>query len=197
MELSGESIRTYIPYYLTQGEKDALLRALGDFDSIVYYKNLEHTKALQGDGWNSLQLLNYETGERKKVRGIILSNTCDIDPTNRRDIPARLLFAPIVKLNTYRSLLGKAGISGEKIGSKFESIRKQRVSTLFYLPRGNGLDDEYVALLDDIHSIPLNVFYEERERIKLFTLSLHGFYLFILKLSIHFCRFNDEGVSRN
>jgi hypothetical protein len=197
MELSGESIGTYIPYYLTQGDKDALVRALADFDSIVYYKRLDHPTALQGDGWSSLQLLKYETGEKKKVRGIILSNSCDIDPSNKRDIPGRLLFAPIIRLKSYGELLNQAGISKEKIASKFDSIRKQFVSTLFYLPVGEALDDEYIALLDDIHSIPQSVFLEEKERKKLFTLSLPGFYLFILKLSIHFCRFSDEGVTRN
>ena len=151
---------------------------------------------MQGDGWSGLGIISYETGERKQVRGIVLSNSCDIDPSNKRDIPVKILFAPIIKLKAYAGLLEKANIPKENIVGKFNSIRDQRVTTLFYLPQGTGLEDEYIALLDDIHSLPLKTFLEQKNRSKLFTLSLPGFYLFILKLTVHFCRFNEEGIKR-
>ena len=193
MELNGETIQEHIPYYLTQEAKDNLVKVLQDFPrNTPYYTTRHPTAVLQGDGWSSLVLINYETGERKKVRGIILSNSCDIDPDNKRDIPAKLTFAPIVKLKHYADLLEQASVSRERIESKFESIRTQKITTLFYLPQGAGLDDESVALLDDIHSVPLMRFFEQEGRTKLFTLHNVGFYLFLLKLSIHFCRFHEE-----
>lgn len=196
MELSIDAIQNQIPYYLTQRDKEALVKELKNFESIAYYIDLYPDVALQGDGWSELGLIRYETGERKRVRGIVLSNSCDIDPRNKRDVPANLLFAPIIKLKAYAGLLEKANIPREKIVGKFNSIREQRVTTLFYLPQGTGLEDEYIALLDDIHSLPLTAFFEQKNRTKLFTLSLTGFYLFILKLSVHFCRFSEEGVMR-
>ncbi|OGP86094.1 MAG: hypothetical protein A2V87_11215 [Deltaproteobacteria bacterium RBG_16_58_17] len=196
MDLSIDAIQNQIPYYLTQRDKEALVKELKNFKSITYYINLHPAVALQGDGWSELGLIRYETGERKQVRGIVLSNSCDIDPTNKMDIPAKLLFAPIIKLKAYAGLLEKANIPREKIFGKFNSIREQRVTTLFYLPKGAGLEDEYIALLDDIHSLPLTAFFEQKNRTKLFTLSLAGFYLFVLKLSVHFCRFSEEGVIR-
>jgi len=137
-------------------------------------------------------LIRFETADRKQVRGIILSNSCDISPKNKRDIPANVVFAPIIKLKSFKSRLEQAHISEEKIKSKFSSIRNQMITTLFYLPQGAGLDDEYIALLDDIHTVPYRIFSDQNNRSKLFTLSQVGFYLFVLKLSVHFCRFHEE-----
>lgn len=68
----------------------------------------------------------------------------------------------------------------------------QITTELFYLPRGSNLDDDYVALLDDIHTAPFPQFQRQKDKQKLFTLSQVGFYLFLFKLSIHFCRFHEN-----
>lgn len=197
MEISVENIKDQIPYYLTQESKENLANALKTFpDNFTYYINLYPDDILQGDGWSSLGLINYETGEHKLVRGIIFSNSCDLEHKDKRDIPIKLVFAPIIKLNAYAEFLEKANIDKEIIENKFLSIRNQGVTTLFYLPTGGALDDEYVALLDDVHSIPFSKFLDQKTRSKLFTLSQHGFYLFLLKLSVHFCRF-QENLIRN
>jgi hypothetical protein len=54
------------------------------------------------------------------------------------------------------------------------------------------------VLLDDIHSMPVQVYEEEKSKGKIFTLSQAGFYLFILKLSISadFMRTWSERESR-
>lgn len=195
--LNVDSIADQIPYYLTQEAKENLVAALKSFpDDFTYYTTLYPLDILQGDGWNSLGLIRYETGERKMVRGILLSNSCDLEHKDKRDIPIKLVFAPIIKLKAYAEALEKSEIDKKKIESKMQSIRRQLVNTLFYLPKGDGLDDEYVALLDDVHSIPLSIFYGQENKAKLFTLSQEGFYLFLLKLSVHFCRFH-ENVIRN
>jgi uncharacterized protein (TIGR04255 family) len=51
-----------------------------------------------------------------------------------------------------------------------------------------------IALLDNIHSIDLEQFLD-LDPAKLLTLSQYGFYVFLVKLSIHFTRF-QEGVLR-
>ncbi|MDD5474891.1 MAG: hypothetical protein PHU03_00075 [Syntrophales bacterium] len=197
MEINRETIEDYIPYYLTQEQKNNLIRALEGFpDNFMYYTRLYPDEILQGDGWNSFELIEYSSRTLCNVRGIILSNSCDIDPDNERDLPVNIVFAPIIPLSSYIEVLENSGISRTEIDSKLDAIRKQHVYTLFYLPQGMGLDDEYIALLDDIHSMPLAVFLEKSEKIKLFTLSTSGFYLFLLKLSIRFCRFREE-ISRN
>jgi len=193
MELSVESIKDQIPYYLTQENKENLANALKTFpDNFNYYITLYPNDVMQGDGWSSLGLIDYETREHKYVRGIIFSNSCDLEHKDKRDIPIKLIFAPIIKLKAYAELLEKADIDKGKIENKLQSIRTQKVTTLFYLPKGGTFNDEYIAVLDDVHSIPFSKFLDQGARSKLFTLSQSGFYLFLLKLSVHFCRFQED-----
>jgi hypothetical protein len=60
------------------------------------------------------------------------------------------------------------------------------------MPTGGALSSEHVVVLDDVHSMPAQVYESEKKNGKIFTLSQAGFYLFILKLSIHFCRFHEN-----
>lgn len=143
-------------------------------------------------GWTSVEVIRFDDGDRKFVRAVLLSNSCDIAAENKRDLPAKLTFATIIKLNRYLDLLKSAGLDYQQIKSKITAIKEQRVTSLFYLPKGANLDDEYVALLDDLHTVPFNAFRLKADRQKLFTLDQVGFYLFLLKLSVHFCRFHEE-----
>lgn len=195
MEITQESIQNQIPSYLTREAKTNLIKALNDFPKINYYTNINLNGYLQGDGWPAFEIISFETQEKKSVRGIILSNSCDIDSENKRDFPVKINFAPIIRLDNYLSKLKAASLDKEKIQNKENSIRKQLVSSLFYLPQGERLETDYVALLDDIHSIPLSHFKQQTTQ-KLFTLSQVGFYLFLFKISVHFCRF-QEGINRH
>lgn len=193
MQITTESIKEQIPYYLTQEAKDNLIEALDRFPrQIDYYLDKYWQELLQGDGWTSVEVFRFDDGCRKSVRAILLSNSCDIAAQNKRDLPAKLIFAPIIKLNRYRDLLVAAGLDHQRIESKTTAIKEQKVTSLFYLPKGANLDDDYVALLDDLHTVPFNAFGTKADRHKLFTLDQVGFYLFLLKLSVHFCRFHEE-----
>lgn len=193
MGITAEDIKEQIPYYLTQEDKDELIKALNGFPGKMnYYTAKCQDELLQGDGWNSLDIINIETTERKSIKGILLSNSCDISPENRREIPPSIVFAPIIPLISYEQLLARTGIDSNKISSKISSIKQQRVTSLFYLPKGGCLEADYIAVLDDLHSLPAPRFYRNTDKRKEFTLSQAGFYLFLLKLSIHFCRFHEK-----
>jgi hypothetical protein len=193
MGIMAEDIREHIPYYLTQEAKNGLVKALNDFrEKINYYTAKHQDQLLQGDGWNSLDIINIETAERKSIKGIILSNSCDISSENIRDVPAHIVFAPIIPLSLYEDLLARNGVDLEKLSSKVSAIKLQRVTSLFYLPKGGSLESDYIAVLDDLHTVPAVCFYRKPDREKLFTLSQTGFYLFLFKLSIHFCRFHEK-----
>lgn len=195
-QITTESIQNQIPFYLAQEAKDNLAKALSDFPrSIDYYINLFPEDILQGDGWNSFVVFDFSNGNRKSVRGILLTNSCDIAPENPREFPPSFTFAPIIKLNNYINKLLDAGITQQQIDDKVISIKEQKVTTLFYLPKGAQLDEDYIALLSNVHTVPKQIFEAREDRQKLFTLSQVGFYLFILKLSVHFCRFH-EGIAR-
>ncbi|MBD1399439.1 hypothetical protein [Pelovirga terrestris] len=197
MGIFEESIQSSIPYYLTQEAKEGLIKELKKFpQSTNYYTIFYQENILQGDGWNQLEVLNFEDGQRKKIKGILLTNSCDISLENSRDFPVTLTFAPVIKLENYENKLYSFGIDPKKIKEKLRSIKEQRVSSLFFLPKGGSLDGDYIALLDDIHTMPFKKFESKTDRVKQFTLSQIGFYLFLLKLSIHFCRFH-EGILRD
>jgi hypothetical protein len=194
MSIDPEAIEDHVPYYLTQTQKQGLTKALADFNEhpVDYYTDRYREELLQGDGWTGLQVIQFDTGERASIKGIVLSNTCDVSADNARALPAKIVFAPIIRMSAYKAVLLKAGLKEDQVGSKFEAIRKQKITTLFYLPRGAGLEEEHIALLDDLHNIPLTAFHPPDDQAKLFTLSMVGFYLFVFKISVHFCRFHEE-----
>lgn len=193
MQIITESIQDHIPYYLTQEAKENLIKELKNFSvKTNYYTNLYPQDVLQGDGWLSLPVINFDTGEKKPIKGLVLSNSCDIDESNKRELPVKVTFAPIIRLGQYERILKEKIDDPQKITDKISSIKSQHITSLFYLPKGGALEDEYVALLSDLHSIPYKNFVKQNPQQKLFTLSQVGFYIFLLKLSVHFCRFHEN-----
>ncbi len=131
------------------------------------------------------------TGSRKPVSGIILSNSCDIDAANVKAFPRNILFAPIIKLGKYVENLRADGKTQDQIDGILTTIRKQRVTNIFYLPPCPNVTEEGFISMDDIYAHPLLDFLA-RDRKPLFKLNQFFFYFFIIKLSIHFCRFQEE-----
>lgn len=195
MQITSETIKDQIPYYLSQRAKENLAKALDGFPrQIDYYINLYKEELLQGDCWTSVDVIRFEDGARKPIRALLLSNSCDVAPENKRDLPTKLSFASMVKLERYIALLKIAGLDQKQVETKVVAIKEQRVTSLVYFPKGAELEDDYLALLDDIHTVPSHAFMAQDKKIKLFALSNVGFYLFILKLSVHFCRLHEEVV---
>lgn len=198
MTFLPEDLKNQIPYYLTsapaQKELIANLEAIMSGVRTGYYSSTSFEERLQGDGWRGLPLFSFDSGKKRDVRGILLSNTCDISPENNRALPPKLVFAPIVKLSAIKARFIKNSISSSQIAGKIKAIQAQTTTSMFYLPAGGPLKEEYVALLDDVHSVPVSA-HENGNKEKLFTLSMAGFYLFAFKLSVHFCRL-QENVDR-
>jgi hypothetical protein len=188
------TLEDFVPKYLPEADKEALVDQLRDFENRNYYTTKFPSDLLQGDGWFGFDVLNFSDGRKDQIKGIMLSNSCDADSQNDRDLPARIIFAPLVAVSRYVDLLRKADVDADQIGHKIEAIRKQRITSLFFLPKGGSLDEDHIALLDDLHNVPLSVFRAKKERAKIFTLSQMGAYLLILKISMHFCRFSEDIV---
>ena len=143
---------------------------------------------LQGDGWCGLQLFSFEDGKEHEVRGIVLSNSCDISTDNEHVFTPRIVFAPIIKLSAIEARFKVHQLAEDAIKSRIKSIKNQSVTNIFYLPAGTQLEEDSVAFLDDLHSIHIDQLFGK----KLFTLSMAGFYLFCYKLSVHFCRLQEN-----
>lgn len=202
MTFDVDSLQEHIPFYLTAEDKRVLLReleAIASGGSANYFLNSYRdsfaSEMLQGDGWQGFQLFLFSSGERRSVRAMVLSNSCDVDPSNRRDVPPWVVFAPLVKLSAYRAMLQESKKGEEIINDKIKSIKAQKSTNIFYLPAGNYLDEDYIVPLDHIHSMPLGLHEQSSDRTKLFTLSNVGFYMLVFKLSVHFCRL-QENINR-
>lgn len=191
-----EQASIFLPKYLTPEQHRQLYEELRAFPTNTNYFTQKpdlRDELLQGDGWTGLVAINFKTRESKPISGVIISNSCDVNADNERALPVNVLFAPIIRLNRYEELLRK-GLDFQRAENVVGDIRRQRVTSLIYLPAFSDVIEESIVPLDDIHSHPLDDFIQQ-ERSKIFTLSQYGFYIFLLKLSIHFSRF-QEGVVR-
>jgi hypothetical protein len=190
----SDDIFNHLPSYLSPKQKDDLFEQIKKFPKINYYISKNDQEVLQGDAWTGFTILDFYSGEKRLLKGVVLSNSCDIDTENDRDLNVNVIFAPLIKMEKYVALLRSSGITADKIDAKIEAIKLQKVTSIMYFPKGGDIDADYIINLDDIRSQPLQVFLEG-ERLRLFTLSQSGFYVLLLKISIHFCRF-QEGVLR-
>lgn len=197
-----DEIKIYLPKYLSPEQQEALFDELRQFpdniDERLYTTYLDDEPILyQGDGLEGMPIVKLPEPEVRERPVIVLSNTCDISPDNERAVPSRLMYCPIVKFERYAELVLASGYydSEEAAQGYLETIRNQRVSSLFYLPDNDGIDDS-LALLDHINNCSVNVAYKKDiPDNRLFTLSQYGHYLFLFKLSVHLARLR-EGVTR-
>jgi len=185
----------FLPKYLSPEQHRQLYKELQAFPANTNYYTQKpelRDELLQGDGWTGLVAINFKTKESKPISGVIISNSCDVSTDNERALPVNILFAPIIRLTRYEKLL-RQGMESHRAKSVVGDIRRQRVTSLIYLPSFSNVIEESIVPLDDIHSHPLDDFVQQ-ERSKIFTLSQYGFYIFLLKLSIHFSRFQEDVV---
>jgi len=196
-----DEIKKYLPKYLSQEATEKLFQDLKDFPENIhkrlYGDILENENDIfQGDGIIDLPIVNLPDETVKNGRAIIVSNTCDISSDNKRILFPRIAYCPILKLSRFIEILKKREISDERITQLINTIKKQEISSVFYLPQGNQLEEEYIAILENINNCDVKVIQKEEViKRRLFSLSNYGFYLFLFKLSIHFTRIR-EAVER-
>lgn len=202
--MTFDEIKIYLPKFLSAESERDLFLGLRDFpdniDKRLYTTYLDGTDIIyQGDGLNNLLVVNIPNTEIKPAPGIILSNTCDIDIQNIRNFPSQIVYAPIFNLAKYNQALIKTSEKSEsQIFDHIESIKRQEITQIYYLPKYEGRLEESIVFLDRVNNMPNNSV--DRKNIKdqrIFTLSDYGIYLFILKLSIHFTRIQDKVERRS
>ncbi|MCK5805036.1 MAG: hypothetical protein KAI66_19540 [Lentisphaeria bacterium] len=197
MNWVAENIELFLPRYLSDDTKNNLVDSLKQFPDNIdqrFYlgRNIGGDPILQGDGIGSLTVCHIPRQKFYSAPCIVVSNSCDVDPSNERHTPVNICYAPIIRLAKYRdSLVEKYG--EEKADSVVEAIRKQYITHYFYLPAGAGLDYEGIVLLDQVTNAPNSTdFYDTLQEERLFILSQYGFYLFLFKLSVHFTRMGER-----
>jgi len=181
----------FLPAYLLPGAREQLLKQINEFPhNRGYYASINEPEYLQGDRWSGFIIFNFDSGERKEVKGLIISNSCDINRNNNTVPSQRVVFAPVIRMAAYIDLLKADGRDEARIETMVDRIKKQHVDNVFYLPEHGDLPDALV-LLDNLHSEPLAYFWAAPKN-RISRLSDFGFWLFVLKLSIHFTRLREE-----
>ena len=165
------------------------------FDMSDFYKELADKNVIfQGDGLKKMPIIDLANIERgvKKVSCLILSNTCDMDLSNSRMFPASIMYAPIINLTTYISVLQKQGINSNKIENHISDIKQQKITQIIFLPANSQMEDS-IVFLDKIYHVDNRFINRDTlEDQRLFSLSDYGFYMLIFKLSIHFSRIQEK-----
>ena len=196
-----EEVKKYLPRYLSEKSTDLLLEELKAFPENIdkrFYGNIfEDEKTIfQGDGLRDLLIINLPDVKVEPFPSIVISNTCAISPENERKIEPKILYCPILRISKFETQLRNNQIGEDRISQYIKEIKKQTVSSIFYLPQGGELPEDCIALLDNINNCRVSfVKNEEVPERRLFSLSNYGFYLFLFKLSIHFTRIR-EAVER-
>lgn len=188
-----EDFQRQLPPFLTVASKEAILKGLQDFPEKFdpYLKSVNDDSVEQGDVFSDVPLYFYEADQKKATLAIVLSNACDIAPENKRNFPVSAVVAQMLRLDRYLDRLRSASVQESAIRSIEKSIRSQHITNIFFLPQGASLDGDYIVLFDHLTSIPLSTFLQQKGK-RLARFSLIGYYLFLFKLSVHFCRFPER-----
>jgi len=196
--MSIQDIQAYLPKYLSEENYRDLLRELDSFpdniDQRMYTTSLPDNVIFQGDGYESLPFVNLMKIEEgcKYRSGIVLSNTCDMAPENRRLYSSSIIYAPIMNLQKYVENLQNNHIREDVIKNHIKNIRKQSVTSMLFLPSNSKMPDS-IVFLNRVMSVDNS--YISREELKskrLFSLSDYGFYMLLFKLSVHFSRIQEK-----
>lgn len=194
-----DELKQYLPRFLSENSEKSLFAGLKDFpnnlDGRFYTSKLKNEEIIfQGDGLKGLLVINLPAKEINEATCLVFSNTCDLDLANSRLFPSQVVYAPIFNLEKYKNQLENlSGFSAEKIESHIAAIKKQEITQIFYLPQFGASMKESLVFLDRINNCSNSNF--NRTTLcsqRIFSLSDYGFYVFLLKLSIHFNRIRDQ-----
>ena len=205
MDFFLEDLNAILPPELTEQRKGRLSEGLKQFskDNLSqeryytdFYSTFSYPYFLQGDLIRQLRfpVFDFEIKEYKKkyYDAILLSNTCDVDVNNVRNIPKKAVLAKVIPLDYFVSALSELDIKNAT--SILTQVKNQMYSNLLYLPKTkDGVD--YIAYFDEISIIgvdELNSLKDDMKDNRIATLDFFGYYLFIFKLSFNFCRLPEE-----
>ena len=155
-----QEVERQLPAYLNYDGKKKLFSDLTQFpdniDERLYTTYLKAELCLfQGDGLKDMLFVDLPSLNKKEVDAMILSNSCDIDPKNEKFFPLNVVYAPIVSLQRYVDLLISQEVDKAKLEDHVNSIKRQEVSHIFYLPKVSSLKMFY-----PYHKVLLLIFFQ-------------------------------------
>lgn len=195
--ITDEELKRYLPKYLSEQNYQNLLEELKSFpdniDTRMYTSSLDDEILYQGDGIGNMPIIDLtQCSNAQYVPALILSNTCDMDLSNKRMFPSSIMYAPIIKLSNYTSILNQYCKDASKVVNHISNLKQQRITQIMYLP-AIGKMEESLVFLDRVYNIS-NKFINRSniKDIRIFSFSDYGFYLLVFKLSVHFSRIQEK-----
>lgn len=200
MEL-GDKIHQHLPHYLNAEDRSELFNELKAFpdniDHRIYssHPNISDDIIYQGDVVNKQPVIFLPDITVKNKQVFIISNTCDIDLTNVRVKIPNVVYCPVISFVGYKKLVYEYYDTEQKAQDHLTSVRKQRITDMFYLPE-HGEVIESIVLFDSVNNHRLSSDHlKNMLDNRIISLGNYGFMLFLVKLSIHFTRI-EERVDR-
>lgn len=199
-----DDFKVYLPRYLSDESLNVMFEDIKKFvqngsNDEVYTSRLKNEKMIfQGDAIQEMPAVTLPETELYNCKAIVLSNSCDINLSNTRPFTSYILYSPIVRLSSYRELLESNGMKPDKLKEHIDKIKSQTITQVLYLPQHKyGPDEDCLVFLDKIcHCDNSTVDRESLNERRLFSFNNFGFYLLLLKISIHFTRIR-EAVDRD
>lgn len=197
--MTFDDIRLYLPQYLSSQSEEDLFADVTNFTNQHrgqrFYGSAfrDETSIYQGDCIAGLPMIELPATVSKPANVLVISNSCDISPRNARYFSASVCYCPILDFEKYLNTIRDAGIDREKVEHHADQIRRQRVTQILHLPADNDLPRDAIAFLDRICYIPVDTLssFQPIEN-RFLSLGNFGFYLLLLKLSIHFMRIRES-----
>lgn len=198
-----DKIKRHLPTYLNPESRKKLFDELKAFpsniDERMYSSDIDINDDIiyQGDIIDNQPIIFLPDTSIKEKRVFVISNTCDNDINNPRPTSPTVSYCPIIDFTAYINMINKTGFfkTKEALEGHIKAIKDQRITTMFYLPSHKDIS-ESIVLLSSFNSLRLdnhqkNNFIANRK----LCLANYGFYLFLIKLSIHLTRI-EENVDR-
>lgn len=204
-----DRLEVLIPSELSNPIKERLKEGLSQFikgnsASKIYtnfYSSHTYDFFLQGDLLREIRFPIFDNSTKQYEKlyydAIIISNACDIDSSNQRNVPKRVMISKLIPLEEFVNDIKN---SGENIDEKLisDNIKNQSYSNILYIPHTKeGI--EYIVPLDEMSYIfidELDDLKHDIEENRIEVLDYFGFYLFVFKLSFHFCRLPEENYRK-
>ena len=205
MSFCIDDLNKILPPELTEQKKGRLQVGLNQFLKVNANENKYYTEFylpkfnpyfLQGDLIREIRFPVFNKVERQYKKeyfdALLISNTCDVEDSNRRNVPKHAILAKLIPFDSFIETINEIGI--ENASNIITQVKNQQYSNIFYLPE-TRTNKDYITYFDDLTVLEvdeLNALKEEININRIESLDYFGYYLFIFKLSFHFCRLQEE-----
>lgn len=189
-----QKVSEYMPWFLDGKSKSDLFESVsqlakGEIDYSDYFEKNDSKmpkEISQGDVLEALPIINLPSTGIENQPAMILSNSCSIAPEkDRTGLPLRVVYAPVVSFEKLAALINNVQI--------MEEIRLQQKMQCFYLPAGEGNDEEKVVLFDQSLSMLIDP-KEVSNTQATIRLNLKSWYHLLIKLTAYYARITQDLV---